>query len=158
MELGCFFSHSQLHQNQDVLPLRNAWSPHALRQPAEASAARLLSPPTSSSEEHSVSSPAASPEPVAMRPRTFKWDTCGCCPLALSPYILASGPYKGLLTLMCNCFWKRPTDTASPNERRCWWHSPKAGQAFPMNRFGDLPEYLKDQYRDVRTGLQRNGR
>ena len=59
---------------------------------------------------------------------------------------------------MCNGFWKRPTDTASPNERRCWWHSLKAGQAFPMNRFEDLPEYLKDQYRDVRTGLQRNGR
>ena len=128
---------------------------------AELVSSPLASSPVASSSEAAIHTPASkrartcSSTSTEKPLRLFKWGRCQECSLALSPYIMASGRYRGRLTLMCNGFWKKPDSATNTSDRRCWWHSLKANQDFPMHRWGELPQCLKEQYGDIRTGLLR---
>ena len=85
--------------------------------------------------------------------RAFKWGQCQGldserqrCNLSRMPWIFRSGQKQGHLVLVCRGFLKQLPD----GRRRCWCHAP-----FPMERFSELPEGMRQDYQDIRNVFRR---
>ena len=58
------------------------------------------------------------------RSRPLRGEECRLCELGLLPHLLRPGKYEGVLTLMCNGFFKKLL--SGSGQQRCWWHSAEA--------------------------------
>ena len=81
------------------------------------------------------------------RRKTFKWEVCpGHAQRSFQPHLLKSGQKRGSLILCCSAWW-----CLGDTGRGCWER-----KAFPMHRFSELPQWLKDEYTSLEMGFARS--